>query len=80
VKADAAANVVTWDIRSPKRVGVEKFWFGGKTVSLLSREPDARGTRGVSVLSDGDFRLKIRFNGKTKTINVPANESVEVDI
>jgi len=80
IKADAVANVVTWDIRSSKRVGVEKFWFGGKTVSLLSRQPDARQIRRVTALSDGDFRLKIKFNGRTKTIDVPANESVEADI
>ncbi|MHC4556961.1 MAG: MGH1-like glycoside hydrolase domain-containing protein, partial [Planctomycetota bacterium] len=80
IKADAAANVVTWDIRSPKRVGVENFWFGGKTVSLVCQKPDTEGVRAIRVLSDGDFCLKIHLNGKTKTIKIPAKKLVQVDI
>ncbi|MHC4226980.1 MAG: MGH1-like glycoside hydrolase domain-containing protein [Planctomycetota bacterium] len=80
IKADAGANLVIWDIKSPSRLGIEKFWFGQKTISLVCREPDARGNRTVKVQSDGDFRLTIRFNGKTKTVEIKAQEPVEVEI
>ncbi|MHC4558674.1 MAG: MGH1-like glycoside hydrolase domain-containing protein [Planctomycetota bacterium] len=80
IKADAAANVVTWDIRSPKRVGIENFWFGGKTVSLVCQQPDIEGTRAIRVLSDGDFRLIVHLNGKKRTIKIPANRLVQMDI
>jgi hypothetical protein len=80
IKADAAANLVIWDISSPKRLGIEKFWFGGKTVSLVCQEPDGRASRTIKVRSDGGFRLKIILNGKIKTVEVPAREPVEVEI
>lgn len=80
IKADADANLVTWDIKSPRRVGIEKFWFGQKTVSLVCLEPDTRGSRTIKVQSDGDFRLTIRFNEKTKTVEIKAEKPVEVEI
>jgi hypothetical protein len=80
IKADAAANVVTWDIRSPKRVGVENFWFGGKTVSLVCQQPNTEGIRTIKVLSEGDFCLNIRLNGKKETMKVPTKKLVQVDI
>ena len=80
IKADATANVITWNISSTKRVGVENFWFGGKRVSLICQQPDTNGARAIKVLSDGGFRLKVRLNGKTKTIEIPAKKLVQVDI
>lgn len=80
IKADAAANTVTWDITSSGRVGVERFWFGGKTVSFVCEEPDSRGKREVRVESDGDFHLKVKIDGKTKGMDIPAETTVQVEI
>ena len=80
IKADAVSNVVTWDIKSSKRVGVERFWFGGKTASFVCEEPNARGKRGIRVESDGAFHLKIKIDGKTKAVDVPAEKTVQVKI
>jgi len=80
LRADALANRITWDIRSPKRVGVERFWFGGKTVSLVCDKADASGVRPVTIKSDGSFHLIVRSSGKTKTLQVPANKQIELRI
>ncbi|MHC4352987.1 MAG: MGH1-like glycoside hydrolase domain-containing protein, partial [Planctomycetota bacterium] len=80
IKADAVANVVTWDIKSPTRVGVERFWFGGKTASFVCQEPNVRGKRGIRVESDGAFHLKIVIDGKAKAVDVPAEKTVQVEI
>jgi hypothetical protein len=77
VRADALANKVTWNIRSPDRVGVERFWFGGKTVSLVCEKADAGGNRTVTVKSDGAFDFTATWRGKTKTIQVPAGKEVQ---
>ncbi len=78
IRADAPANKITWDIRSPARVGIERFWFGGKTVSLVCEEADAAGVRTVTVKSDGAFDLAIASRGKTVTMQVPADKQVQV--
>jgi glycogen debranching enzyme len=80
IKADAVSNVVTWDITSPKRIGVEKFWFGGKTVSLICQEPDRDGSREIQVHSDARFQLRVRIDGKTQEVDVPAGKTVRVQI
>ncbi|MBN2132071.1 MAG: hypothetical protein JW741_21400 [Sedimentisphaerales bacterium] len=76
VKADAGANAITWNVRSPRRVGIERFWFGGKTVSLICAEAGADGTRAIAVRSDGAFNLKIVSGDKSKTVAVPANKEI----
>ncbi len=78
VRADAVANRITWDIGSPKRVGIERFWFGGKTVSLLCDEIDASGTRTITASSDGGLHLTIKSQGKTKAVQVPANKQIQI--
>jgi hypothetical protein len=78
VRADAVANRITWDIRSPKRVGIERFWFAGKTVSLICEEADEAGIRSVTVSSDGEFLLTIKSDGKTKQVQVPADKPVRL--
>lgn len=80
IKADARTNTIAWDIRSSKRVGIENFWFGGKTVSLVCKQADSNGKRAVKASSDGAFGLVITFEDKTKTIEVPANQLVEVEL
>jgi len=78
IKADAPANEITWRIRSPRKVGVERFWFGGKTGSLICDEADADGTRAIKVRSDGSFKLTVEVGGKTRTVTVPADEEIEL--
>ncbi|UCG57016.1 MAG: hypothetical protein JSU70_19395 [Phycisphaerales bacterium] len=78
VKADAIANTITWDIRSSKRIGIDNFWFGGKTVSLVCGQGDSDSKRSVRVRSDGAFHLVITFEDKTRTVEVPAKQLVEV--
>lgn len=78
IRADALANRITWDIRSPARVGVERFWFGGKTVSLVCDKLDAAGVRTVTIASDGDFSLVIEWQGKTKEVPVNAGKEIQV--
>ncbi len=76
IRADALSNKITWDIRSPRRVGIERFWFGGKTVSLVCEEADATGARTVKVKSSDAFHLAISWQAKTTTVEVPAGEEV----
>jgi hypothetical protein len=78
LRADAIANRITWDIRSPQRVGVERFWFGGKTVSLVCDPPDATGTRTVTIKSDGPFDLTLLSQGEKKSVPVPADQQIRV--
>jgi hypothetical protein len=80
IRADAAANRITWDIRSSKRVGIERFWFGGKTVSLICEKADASGIRRLTVHSDGSFNLIIKSDGKTKTVEVPADKQIQLSL
>jgi hypothetical protein len=64
VWADAPSNTLTWNLQSPARVGVERLWFGGKTVSLVCEPTDGAGQRLVSVQSDQPFRLVVVWNSK----------------
>lgn len=78
VRANAADNEITWNVNSSKRVGIENFWFAGKTVSLLCEAPDSKGQRLVKIKSSGGFRLRINLNGKEKTIEVPSGEPIQI--
>jgi len=72
IKADAASNTITWTIASPKRVGIERFRFGGNTVSLICEEADKNGKRAISIKSEKPFVLKVGWYGKRMIIRVPA--------
>jgi hypothetical protein len=78
IRADALANKIAWDIHSPGRVGVENFWFGGKTVSLVCEKADPTGSRMVTVKSNGNFDLTVVHQGRTKRVRVLANEQVQL--
>jgi hypothetical protein len=78
IRADALANKIAWDLHSPQRVGVENFWFGGKTVSLVCDPADATGRRTVTVTSTAPFDLTVLWQGKTTTIQVPAGKQIHV--
>jgi predicted neuraminidase len=78
IKADAATGTIVWRIRSPERVGVGKFWFGGRTVSLICEEADGEGERLLKVESDRACKLIVKLNGGSREISVPAGKAVEV--
>lgn len=78
IKADALTNTIKWNIGSSKRVGIDKFWFGGKTVSLICEEAENDNKRLIRVTSDGDFKLDITLNGKHYTEDVIKKETLEL--
>jgi hypothetical protein len=74
IKADAASNTVVWTITSPKRVGIERFWFGGNTVSLICEEAGENGKRVVTASADKPFKLVVILNGEQFPMDVPAGK------
>jgi hypothetical protein len=78
IRANAPDNVIIWHIKTTKRVGIENFWFGEKTVSLVCEEAYSLGGRLVKVKSTGAFHLRINFNGKVKAIEVPGGKTIQV--
>jgi len=80
IKANAITNTIVWDIRSPKRVGVERFWFGGKTGSLVSEEPDKDMRRIVKVNSTDTVNLVLRTQGMTECVEIPARKTVTLSM
>ena len=80
IRADAVANKITWEIHSPKRVGIEKFWFGGKTVTLICEQADSSGVRLVKVKSNGSFHLTVISGSKSKTFLIPANQQIQLSL
>ncbi len=80
VRADAPSNTITWTIRSPRRVGIERFWFGGKTVSLVCGEPDAQGRRIVRIRSDGAFHLKLICGPVVREAEVTSGQTLEMTV
>ncbi|MHC4283195.1 MAG: MGH1-like glycoside hydrolase domain-containing protein, partial [Planctomycetota bacterium] len=80
IKANAPDNVIIWHINTTKRVGIENFWFGEKTLSLVCEEANSTGDRIVKVKSTGAFHLRISLNGKVKVIEIPAGKSMQVTL
>lgn len=78
IKADAITNTINWNISSSGRVGIEKFWFGGKTVSLICEKADKSNKRTIKVTSNGDFKLDITLNGQHFTEKIIKNEAKEI--
>lgn len=70
IHADAPSNTIVWNIKSPKRVGVERFWFGGRTVSLICEESDASGKRKIRIDSDGPVKLQVNCAGKSASFDI----------
>ncbi|HEY0257606.1 MAG TPA: trehalase family glycosidase [Candidatus Methylacidiphilales bacterium] len=80
IKADAMENRIVWNVNSPKRVGVEQFWFAGKTVNLVCEAAHGEGKRALQVFSDQPFTLLVNWAGRTAEMKVPANEKVSLQI
>jgi hypothetical protein len=71
LKPDAAHNELLWELHADARAGCERFRFNGHVASLVA-EPLARetGKLRVSVESDGDFKLRLRYKGKQEDFSV----------
>lgn len=71
LKPDAPHNLLIWDLRSEGRTGCERYRFNGHVSSLVA-EPVAagQGEVGISVESDGDFTLQVRYKGKQQNFAV----------
>jgi hypothetical protein len=74
IKADAMENQIVWNVTSPKRVGIEQFWFGGKTVNLVCEAADESGKRTLKVSSSKPFTLVIHWRGTQTKIEIPAGK------
>jgi hypothetical protein len=77
IRVDAPSNKITWSIRSPQRVGIERLRFGGTTVSLICEAPDAQHQRAVRVRSDAPFHLKLTCERVARELDVSAGEPLE---
>jgi hypothetical protein len=64
LKPDAAGNKLEWSIYSPGETGCNRYVFNDITVNLLAGRAK-NATRAVTVESDGDFLLNIKYGGET---------------
>jgi glycogen debranching enzyme len=71
---DAPRNELSWDLRSPRRCGCERYRFAGHVASLVAEEA-AGDSRRVSISSDGPFRLRIRSKGRERVVDVPKGDT-----
>ena len=76
VKADAIKNQIVWNVTTSKRVGIEKFWFGGKTVDLVCEAADKDDRRTLRVSSDKPFALIVLWKGKRTKMDITANKVI----
>jgi glycogen debranching enzyme len=79
LKPDAARNELRWSLAGPGRIGCERFWFNGHTVTLIA-DPAARavGRWRIRVRSDGPFRLMARGANRRRVISIRQGESAFV--
>jgi hypothetical protein len=82
LKPDASHNLLVWDLRSQARAGCERYRFNGHVASLVA-EPGSGGPgkMEVSVESDGDFTLQLRYKGKQQNFAVgQGKQKFELDL
>src|SRR5690606_19402666 len=73
VKVNAQKNIINWEIKSPERVGIEKFWFAENTVNLICEKPDSKGKRKLFISSNNPIIINVKYKGKSKKFKIPAN-------
>jgi glycogen debranching enzyme len=80
IKANAPDKIIEWTINSQDNVGIKKFWFGGITTDLICSNPDKNGKRKIKVTSDGNYTLKILYNGNEiiKKINKGGSTTIKL--
>jgi len=75
LKPDAPHNRLVWELRSPRRVGCERYRFAGHVVDLLAVEHRAGTARSVSITSDGPFVLRVICEGSDHSYPIPEGTS-----
>jgi hypothetical protein len=71
LKPDAPHNQLLWELQSEARAGCERFRFNGHVASLVAYPvAGGQGKVRVSVESDGDFKLRLRYKGKEEDFSV----------
>lgn len=77
LKPDALHNELTWNLRSARREGCERYRFAGHVVSLLAQpnaNPSVPWT--VTVASDGAFTLRLRQGGRRRDVKVHPGKQI----
>jgi hypothetical protein len=69
LKPDASTNTLEWRLSLHGRSGCKNYRFNNHSASLLARVP-SDGTASVTVVSGGEFNLRIIFQGRTDTYKV----------
>ena len=77
IRVDARTNSIAWTIRSPQRIGIERLWFAGRTVSLVAEPEGDDGKRRIYARGDGAFRLTVSWQREQRTIEVAAGTYYE---
>jgi len=71
LKPDAAHNLLVWELHSAARTGCERYRFNGHVVSLFAEAVGGEhGKVIVSIESDGDFTLQLRYQGRQQDFAV----------
>jgi hypothetical protein len=71
LKPDAPHNQLLWELRSERRAGCEQFRFNGHVASLVAEpEVGGQGKVRISVMSDADFKLRVRYKEKQQDFSV----------
>lgn len=71
LKPDAVHNLLVWDLRSQSRTGCGRYRFNGHVASLVAEpEPGEHGKVEISVESDGNFALQVRYQEKQQNFMV----------
>jgi glycogen debranching enzyme len=71
---------LVWSVRSPGRVGVDRLWVGGNTVSLLCEPENPAGERKVRVAAERMLRIKVERGERSRDLEVPAGGTVEFSL
>jgi glycogen debranching enzyme len=80
IRVDAPSNTITWHLRSPQRVGLEKLRFGKTTASLVCDAPNPQGKRTLRVQADNPFRLKLVYREIVRQVDIPAGQVKEIEL
>jgi hypothetical protein len=78
LRPDAPDRTLTWAIRSDRRVGCERYRFGGLVVSLVCEPPDRAGRRELRVEGNGDLHLRVLLDGRPHAFDVKDGELLRV--
>jgi hypothetical protein len=70
LKPNAQKNELLWEISAGKKIGCERYRFNGHIVSLLAEPSDTNGRIKVTVVCDGAFSLKIRWEKTKRTVDI----------